>query len=169
MKTHEAFTFLLLNFLQSVSHTGEKYLIFLKFTTSLLVKERLLRHPSRLFRLKYKIIQIAVTNCTPGWPRHCPAWRLLGCQQSPFLSPPCPAWIRWGWALLVQSHFGPWGTALLLLSPDTLCSAIITLIPVPSHLLLVWGQWNGQDDKKVKVSCMLWIFVRKPNASIPLT
>lgn len=74
-----------------------------------------------------------------------------------------PCWCSHSWL------FGPWGTALLLLSPDTLCSAIIILIPIPSHFILVWGQWSVQVHKKFKVSCLLWSCVCKPSTSIPLT
>lgn len=49
------------------------------------------------------------------------------------------------------------------LSPDSLYLEITILIPIPSHLILVWGQSSVQVDKKVKVSYLLWSFVCKPN------
>lgn len=49
-----------------------------------------------------------------------------------------PSWCSHSWL------FGPWGIALA----HTLCSAIISLIPILSRLIPVWGQWSVQADKK---------------------
>lgn len=125
--------------------------------------------PSPELRGRFWLLLSWLAGCTPECTRHCPAWQFPGCQQSLFLSSPLPCLNMMELGPVDSWHFGPWGPALLFLSPDILCSAIIILIPIPSHLILVWGQWSVWVSKKVKVSCLLWSFVCKLNASIPLT